>query len=71
MVEGIFELESTTAREVMVPRPNVTAVDRKTSVTDIVGLCADERLTRVPVYDETLDNVVGMVDMNQWSTQLT
>jgi CBS domain containing-hemolysin-like protein len=63
MVEGIFELESTTAREVMVPRPNVTAVDRETSLTDIVGLCADRRLTRVPVYEGTLDNVVGVVDI--------
>jgi CBS domain containing-hemolysin-like protein len=63
MVEGIFELESTTAREVMVPRPNVTAVDRTTPLTDIVGLCATERLTRVPVYEGSLDNVVGVVDI--------
>jgi len=63
MVEGIFELESTTAREVMVPRPSVTGVERTTTLSDIVGLCAEQRLTRVPVYDGTLDNVVGIVDI--------
>ncbi|TQQ81344.1 HlyC/CorC family transporter [Halonotius terrestris] len=63
MVEAIFEFGETSAREVMVPRPNVVAVDRDTPLAEIVGRCADERTTRVPVYEDNLDHVVGVVDI--------
>ncbi|MWV65876.1 DUF21 domain-containing protein [Halorubrum sp. JWXQ-INN 858] len=63
MVEGVFALGGTTAREVMVPRPNVVAVGNDASLAEIVGVCADERVTRVPVYDETGEHVVGVVDV--------
>ncbi|GAB6879122.1 hemolysin family protein [Halorubrum gandharaense] len=63
MVEGVFALGATSAREVMVPRPNVVAVPRSASLREIVSTCADERVTRVPVYEGTLDHVVGVVDV--------
>ncbi|MFC6615134.1 hemolysin family protein [Halopenitus salinus] len=63
MVEGVFDLDETSVREILVPRPNVVAVDRETPLEEIVGLCASERLTRVPVYEGSLDHVVGFVDV--------
>jgi CBS domain containing-hemolysin-like protein len=63
MVEGVFDLGSTRAREVMVPRVNVVAVDVETSVDEVLDVCSRERLTRLPVYDETLDHVVGIADV--------
>ncbi len=63
MVEAVFELSATSAREVMVPRPSVTGVEKSTPLRDIVGQCAAERLTRVPVYTDSLDNVVGVIDI--------
>jgi CBS domain containing-hemolysin-like protein len=63
MVKGVFELGSTRAREVMVPRINVVAVDVSTPIEEVIDVCATERLTRVPVYDGTLDHVVGVADI--------
>ena len=63
MVEGVFDLSTTTAREVMVPRVNLVAVDVETSLDDLIEVCATNRLTRVPVYQGTLDNVVGIADI--------
>ncbi|WP_136590595.1 hemolysin family protein [Salinigranum halophilum] len=63
MVEGVFELGSTTAREVMVPRVNLIAVDVETPLDEVIEVCATNRLTRVPVYQGTLDHVVGIADI--------
>jgi len=63
MVKGVFELSTTRAREVMVPRVNVVAVDVETPIEEVVDVCATERLTRVPVYEGTLDHVVGVADI--------
>jgi CBS domain containing-hemolysin-like protein len=63
MVEGVFELGSTTAREVMVPRVNLVAVDVETPLDEVIEVCATNRLTRVPVYQGTLDHVVGIADI--------
>jgi CBS domain containing-hemolysin-like protein len=63
MVEGVFDLGSTTAREVMVPRVNLVAVDVETPLAEIVEVCATNRLTRVPVYQGTLDQIVGIADI--------
>jgi CBS domain containing-hemolysin-like protein len=63
MVEGVFDLGSTRAREVMVPRVNVVAVDVETPVAEVLDVCSRERLTRLPVYDGTLDHVVGIADV--------
>jgi CBS domain containing-hemolysin-like protein len=63
MVQGVFDLSSTRAREVMVPRVNVVAVDVETPIEEVIDLCSTERLTRVPVYEGTLDHVVGIADI--------
>lgn len=63
MVEGVFDLSSTTAREIMVPRVNVIGVDVGTSLDEVIDVCARNRLTRVPVYDGTFDTIVGTADI--------
>jgi CBS domain containing-hemolysin-like protein len=63
MVEGVFDLSSTRAREVMVPRVDVVAVDVSASLDEVLEICSDRRLTRLPVYRGTLDHVVGIADI--------
>jgi CBS domain containing-hemolysin-like protein len=63
MVEGVFDLGSTTAREVMVPRVDLVAVDAEAPLETVIEVCATNRLTRVPVYQGTLDHVVGIADI--------
>ena len=63
MVEGVFDLSSTIAREIMVPRVNVIGVDVETPLPEVIDVCARHRLTRVPVYDGTFDTIVGTADI--------
>ncbi len=63
MVTGVFELGDTIAREVMVPRVNVVGVEADAPLYDVLRVCAENRLTRVPVYEGTLDHVVGIADI--------
>ena len=46
----------------MVPRENVVAVDVTTSIREAATLAADERVTRLPVYDGSLDEPRGVVN---------
>ncbi|MFC6786754.1 hemolysin family protein [Halobaculum halobium] len=63
MVESVLGLHEVTASDVMVPHGNVVAVDATTSIRDAATLAADERVTRLPVYDGTLDEPRGIVDL--------
>jgi CBS domain containing-hemolysin-like protein len=47
----------------MVPRVNVVAVDVETPLEEVLDVCARERLTRLPVYEGSIDHVVGIADV--------
>jgi CBS domain containing-hemolysin-like protein len=63
MIQSVFRFSTTTAREVMVPRVEMVAASVESTPEAIVSLCLDERVTRVPVYEESVDRVVGYVDV--------
>ena len=63
MVQGVFDLSSTSAREVMVPRVNVVGVDVETPLEEVLEICSTNRLTRLPVYEGTLERMVGIADI--------
>ena len=61
LIENILNLGGLTARDVMVPRVDIGAVEVNTSLLDLVGLINTQAHSRLPVYRETLDDVIGMV----------
>jgi len=61
MIRGVIDLEETVVREVMTPRVDVVAVARDASLLDLLKLVMEEGYSRLPVYAESIDNVVGMV----------
>jgi putative hemolysin len=61
MISGILSLEEAFAREIMVPRPDVVAVSIDTSVRDVVNVAQDAGHSRIPVYEESIDQVRGIV----------
>ena len=63
LIESIIDFGDTVAREVMVPRPDIVAVDRTTSVSDTVELAIQRGFTRLPVYGEGADDVVGVTNV--------
>lgn len=61
MITSIFSFGDTTVREVMTPRPDVLAVEVDTAWEDAVGTVQAAEHSRVPVYRESLDDVVGIL----------
>lgn len=61
MIRGIIEMEQTTVREVMVPRIDVAAADVEDGFAEVAQLMVEKGYSRLPVYEDTIDNVVGIV----------
>lgn len=61
VLEELFEFSETTAAEVMTPRVQLTGLRRRASVDEIRKAVKDNRHVRYPVYEETLDRIVGIV----------
>ncbi len=63
MIEQVFELDDTTVRDVMVPRPDVVSVPPDLSLADLRTLAVETGHTRYPVVDASEDRVEGFVDV--------
>jgi CBS domain containing-hemolysin-like protein len=61
MLEGVFEFSEKTAEEVMTPRTEVVALPADATVEAAVDVAAEAKKSRYPVYQETLDEIVGIV----------
>ncbi len=61
MIHSIFEFGDTVAREVMVPRTDMIVVESNASLNEVLDLMIKEGHSRVPVYEETVDNIIGIV----------
>jgi CBS domain containing-hemolysin-like protein len=61
MIEGIFDLGETAVREVMVPLVDMVAVPEEASVDDAIGRIRESGHSRLPVYRERIDHVIGIV----------
>ncbi|HEY0809362.1 MAG TPA: hemolysin family protein, partial [Longimicrobiales bacterium] len=61
MIHGVFEFPETLAREIMTPRPDIIALDVETSMEGVVNLLIEEGHSRIPIYEENLDNIVGVL----------
>jgi magnesium and cobalt exporter, CNNM family len=61
LIEGVFEFSEKNAREVMTPRTDVVALDIDAGLDEVLAAATESRFSRYPVFDGTLDNVVGIV----------
>jgi putative hemolysin len=61
LIHSIFEFGDTIAREVMVPRPDIVAVEDDKTLRDVQALVLSHGYSRIPVYHESLDEVKGVV----------
>jgi len=61
MIYSIFHFGDTLCREIMVPRIDILALEADESVTDAIQALTLSGHSRVPVYDDTIDNVVGLL----------
>ncbi len=61
MIYSIFRLGEMITREVMVPRIDVVALEVGSSLEDVLRTIVESGHSRIPVYEETIDNIVGII----------
>jgi len=61
IIQSVVDFGDTIAREIMVPRPDVLAVSADTTVDDAIALLVDRGHSRMPIYNEDIDDVSGVV----------
>lgn len=61
MILGALDTPETKVREIMTPRPDVMALDAGATVADVIDASKATGYSRIPVYDGTVDNIIGVV----------
>ena len=69
MINSIFEFDDKVAVEVMTPRTNVYMIDINKPVTEYLDQMIEERYSRIPVYEDDLDNIIGILYMKDYFTE--
>jgi len=62
MINSIFEFRDTLIHEIMTPRPEMICAEVQTPIPDVLKLITKEGFTRIPIYSESLDNIIGILN---------
>lgn len=63
MINNVFDLGDARAKDVMVPRVHVTFADVNSTYDELIDIFREDKFTRLPVFKDTTDNVVGTINM--------
>ena len=61
MIENVLELSTSTADEIMTPRTDIVAVEVSSDLSKLIEIITSGGHTRVPVYEDNIDNIIGLV----------
>ena len=61
LLQSIVDFGNTLVREVMTPRPDMVAIHATATLTDVRALFAEQEYSRIPIYGENLDNILGLL----------
>lgn len=61
MINNIFEFDDITAEEIMTPRTEVEVIEVNEDFMEALRICVDNGYSRLPVYEEDIDNIVGIL----------
>ena len=70
MLRGVFDLDDHTARDAMIPRTEVDAVEHTATVADVLALYKEDLRERYPVYETSMDHIIGVVSTKQLLNQI-
>lgn len=61
MIYNVFDLDDTEVSEIMTPRTAMVTLDSQASYQEVINTAAHERYSRIPVYDYTVDDIIGIL----------
>lgn len=63
IINNLFDFGDSTAKDIMIPRIDMTLADVNSSYDDIISLFRQTMYTRIPIYENTPDNVIGILNI--------
>lgn len=63
LLRSMVEFREKMVREVMTPRPDIVAIDANATIGELRALVREQQYSRIPVYHDTLDNIVGFISI--------
>lgn len=69
MIESIFEFDDTISKEIMTPRTDVYLLNIDIPIEETIDELLDERFSRIPVYEDDIDNIIGILYMKDFIVQ--
>ena len=63
LIYNVFDLGDANAKDIMVPRVHVTFANVENTYEELIDIFREDKFTRLPVYEETQDNIVGIINM--------
>ena len=70
MIESVLELDETTAEEIMTPRTDMIAIEAGSDLNAILETIRDKAHSRIPVYEENIDNIIGLIYAKDLLTEI-
>ncbi|MGN0504458.1 MAG: hemolysin family protein [Ruminococcus sp.] len=61
MVRSVLDFDETSVEEILTPRVDVTGIDIDSTTEEILSTIKTQRYSRIPVYEESIDNIVGIL----------
>ena len=69
MITNIFEFDDSLALNVMTPRTDVYCIDINDALSDNIDQMMTMQYTRIPVYDDSIDNIIGILNMKDFAIE--
>ncbi len=63
VINNIFDFHDAQAKEIMVPRIDMTVANINCTYDELLEIYSEDKLTRIPIFEDTQDNIVGIVNM--------
>ena len=68
MIFNVFEFADLQVKDVMVQRVDIVSVDKEASYDEVMDVIKNERFSRIPVYNQTIDNIIGVLNIKDLAT---
>jgi CBS domain containing-hemolysin-like protein len=61
LIQNVFEFDDRVVRQILIPRTKISAIDVESSKEEVIQKVIDEGYSRMPVYQDSLDNIIGLI----------
>ena len=68
MIFNVFEFADLQVKDIMVQRVDIVSVDKEASYDEVMDVIKNEQFSRIPVYNQTIDNIIGVLNIKDLAT---